>query len=272
MAAPNAVEFARKMKLAQREIALGIEEIGSAQGNSGGELVIGALLLSGSVVLASVISEITCNFPTADVRILNGNADDVLRYLRNGDVDLVIGLLQSPESTDLAHETLAVTPYVVVGRHDHPLMKKQEVTADDLAEFEWVVGTPGSNRRIQFERMFADRSRPASHVATCSLPIIRMLLSNSDRLTLLTSYELMYEEDALGSLPVKLKEPAPSIGLAFRQNWLPTQLQSSVIDLIKKRVVGSLSPLRELRRMQPATRAAASGLQARPAAISASNT
>jgi hypothetical protein len=96
--------------------------------------------------------------------------------------------------------------------------------------------------------MFAQHQRPVAQVATCSLPIVRMLLSHSDKLTLLTSYELMYEEDALGSLPFKLEDPAPSIGITTRQNWLPTQLQSSVLDLIKQRVRGSLSPVRELRR------------------------
>jgi DNA-binding transcriptional LysR family regulator len=272
MAAPNAVEFARKMKLAQREIDWGIEEIDSARGNTGGELVIGALLLSGSVVLASVISEIANTYPAAEVRILNGNADDVLRYLRNGDVDMVIGLLQNPESTELVHEVLAVTPYVVVGRHDHPLMKQQHVSPADLARCEWVVGTPGSHRRIQFEKMFADQQRPSTHVATCSLPIIRMLLAHSDRLTLLTSYELMYEEDALTSLPTQMSEPAPSIGLTMRQNWLPTQLQSSVIQLIKQRVVGSLSPLRELRRIAQGAGPRKTAQAPKSAKASASNT
>jgi LysR family transcriptional regulator of gallate degradation len=146
----------------------------------------------------------------------------------------------------------------VVGRQDHPLMQKQQVTLAELAQYEWVVGTPGSNRRILFEKLFTEDRRPAAQVATCSLPIVRMLLAHSDRLTLLTSYELMYEEDALGSLPIKLDDPAPSIGITTRQNWLPTQLQSSVINLIKQRVRGSLSPVRELRRMSSSSITSAS--------------
>jgi hypothetical protein len=80
------------------------------------------------------------------------------------------------------------------------------------------------------------------------LPIIRLLLAQSTRLTILTSYELMYEEDAFAALPFGPIEPVPSIGLTMRENWLPTQLQTNVIDMIKKRIVGSLTPLKELQR------------------------
>jgi DNA-binding transcriptional LysR family regulator len=249
IAAPAAVEFARKLRVAQREIDLGIDELAAAQGSVGGEIVIGALLLAGSVVLASVINELTRTFPDADIRILNGNAEDILRNLNHGEVDLVIGLLQNPASSGLVHEVLAQTPYVVVGRHGHPLMSKSRISLADLAAYEWVIGTPGANRRTQFDSMFKGGARPLAPVTTCSLPIIRLLLSHSDRLTLLTSYELMYEEDALAAVPFGRIEPSPSIGLTMRENWLPTRLQGEITAFITRRVVESLNPLQELRRM-----------------------
>lgn len=265
MATPGAGEFARKIKVAQREIDWGVDEVEAARGNTSGEIVIGALLLAGSAVLSSVINELAATFPTANIKILNGNAEDVLRYLRNGEVDVVIGLLRNPSSTELVHEVLAETPYVVVARHDHPFMQRDNLTVDDLAEKEWVIGTPGANRRIHFDNMFAGRSRPRSPIATCSLPIIRPLLSQSDRLTLLTTLELMHEEDVLAALPFGPIEPVPSIGLTMRQNWLPTQLQKEIIDLIKKRIVGSLSPLKELQHVREPT-----GAQRSPRPVAAS--
>jgi DNA-binding transcriptional LysR family regulator len=265
MAAPGAVEFARKIKVAQREIDWGVDEVEAARGNVSGEIVIGALLLAGSAVLASVISDLVATYPTAHIRILNGNAEDVLRYLRNGDVDVVIGLLRNPGSEELVHEVLAETPYLVVGRHDHPLMRREHLKLDDLAEYEWVIGTPGANRRIHFDNMFAGRRKPQSRIATCSLPIIRPLLSQSDRLTLLTTFELLHEEDLLAAIPFAPIEPVPSIGLTMRQNWLPTQLQSQVIELIRQRIVKSLGPLKELQRISEVSRARR---KARPVAIS----
>lgn len=248
VATQAAVEFARKLKLALREIDWGVDEVEAARGNVGGEIVVGAMLLTGSVVIAAVINEFVSTYPNAEVRIVNGNTGDLLKELRAGDVDVVIGLLRDQRSDGLLHRPLAETPYVIVGRHDHPLTEKEHVTLDDLAAFDWVVGTPGSNRRIRFDRLFAGRRRPRARIETSSLPTMRLLLTQSDRLTLLTSYELMYEEDTLAAVPFGPIEPVPCLGLTTRENWLPTQLQTSFIELVQKRIVGSLMPVRDLKR------------------------
>lgn len=241
MATPACAEFARKIKLAMREVELGVEELEAAKGNLGGEIVIGAMLLAGSVVLATVLNEFIAAYPNANIRVLNGNAEDMLQRLRAGDVDFVIGLLREPTPEEFIHEALAETPYVVVGRRGHPLMRKSRVTLEDLADHEWVIGTPGASRRDRFERLFSGRRKPQARIATCSLPTMRLLLANSDRLTLLTTYELMHEGDELAAAPFGPIEPAPSIGITMRENWLPTQLQTNFLDLVQQRVVGSLT-------------------------------
>ena len=244
-----AADFALKLRLALREIDWGVDEVEAARGNVGGEIVVGAMLLAGSVVLASVINEFASAYPNAHVRILNGNADEMLRELRAGEVDVVIGLLREARSAGFVHKALAETPYVVAARHGHPLADKREVSLEDLAACEWVIGTPGSSRRVQFEELFARLRRPRAGIETCSLPTVRLLLTQSDRLTLLTSYELMYEEDALTSVPFGPIEPAPCIGLTVRENWLPTQLQASFVELVQRRIVGALMPIKELTRV-----------------------
>jgi len=82
MATPAAAQFARKLKLALREVQWAVDEVDAAKGNFGGEIVIGAMLLAGSVVLASVLNEFASEYPNANIRVLNGNAEDMLRYLR----------------------------------------------------------------------------------------------------------------------------------------------------------------------------------------------
>jgi len=264
VAAQTAVEFSRKLKLALREIDWGVDEVEAARGNIGGEIIVGAMLLAGSVVLASVINEFVSNYPNARIRIQNGNAADLLSELRTGDVDVVIGLLREAHSAGLVHKPLAETPYVVVGRHSHPLSEKRGITLDHLAAFEWVIGTPGSSRRMRFDELFAGNCPPRARIETCSLPTIRLLLTHSDRLTLLTSYELLYEEDALTAVPFGPIEPVPCLGLTMRENWLPTQLQTSFIELVQKRIVGSLMPVTELTR-------AVGGMQAPKLLISPAN-
>jgi DNA-binding transcriptional LysR family regulator len=124
MATPLAAEFSRKIKLALREIDWALEELEAANGNFDSKIVIGAMPLAGSVMLASVLHEFLSAYPNASVRILNSNADDLLKNLRVGNVDLVIGLLRDPTPADLINEPLRQTPYVVAARHGHPLTRK----------------------------------------------------------------------------------------------------------------------------------------------------
>jgi LysR family transcriptional regulator, regulator for genes of the gallate degradation pathway len=111
-----------------------------------------------------------------------------------------------------------------------------------------VVGTPGACRRVCFDTLFAGRPRSIARVETSSLPTIRLVLSRSDCLTLFTSYELMYEDDALAAVPYGPIEPVPSIGVTTRVDWLPTQLQVNFLRLIRKQMTTSLTPVKELRR------------------------
>ena len=248
MATPAAAEFARRVNLAKREIDWAMEEVQAARGNIGGEIVIGAMLLAGSALLASVIQEFATSCPNANIRILNGNTDEMMRCLRMGDVDVVIGLVGDNNCDELVQIALAETPFLVVGRHGHPLCKELIVTLDDLAQYEWIIATPGARRRIRFESLFAGLSAPKAHIETCSLPTIRLLLSRSDRLTILTSYELMYEEDSLAAIPFGSIDPVPSMGLMMRKNCLPGQVLADFIDLVRQRIVGSILPARELQR------------------------
>ncbi len=247
-ATPAGAEFARKLKLATREIEWGIEELESARGSLRGQIVIGAMQLAGSFLLASVLNEFISAYPHANVRISSGSSGAMLRSLRGGDVDFVIGLLREPVPEDLIQERLAEAPYVIVARHGHPLFAKRKVMLDDLSAYDWVVGTPGACRRVCFDALFAGRRKPQARVETSSLPTIRLVLARSDCLTLLTSYELMYEDDALAAVPYGPIEPIPWIGVTMRNNWLPTQLQANFLRLIRKRMTASLTPIKELLR------------------------
>jgi DNA-binding transcriptional LysR family regulator len=247
-ATPAGAELARKLKLATREIEWGIEELESARGSLRGQVVIGAMQLAGSFLLASVLNEFISTYPHANVRISNGSSGAMLRSLRGGDVDFVIGLLRDPSSEDLVEEPLAEAPYVIVARQGHPLFRKRSVTLDDLSAYDWMVGTAGSGRRVCFDALFAGRRKPQARVETSSLPTIRLVLSRSDCLTLLTSYELMYEDDALAAIPYGPIEPVHSIGVTMRNNWLPTQLQVNFLRLIREKMTASLTPIKELLR------------------------
>jgi len=241
MVTPAGVEFGRRIKLATQEIEWGIQEIEAARGSVASQIAIGAMPFGGSMLLASVLDAFVQANPKVDVKIVNESASEMLKRLRDGEVDFVIGLVQETTADDLVNEALARTPYTVVARRGHKLARQGEIRLEDLLQYDWVVGTPGSSRRACFERMFEGGPGPKTSIATSALPIVRHLLLRSDRLALMTSYEVMHESD-LTALPFGPAGPAPAIGVTMRAGWLPTALHQEFIDLLRRHTADTTTP------------------------------
>jgi DNA-binding transcriptional LysR family regulator len=236
LVSPAGVQFGRRLRLALQEIEWGIDEVDAALGGSSRQIVIGAMPFGGSVLLASVLDRFLASHPSADIRIVNDSAPEMKKSLRDGDVDLVIGLLPDRLDDGVEGLALAPTPYSVVVRRGHQLTQKGRVTRADLVGHDWVIGTTGSSRRACFDRLFPDGERPKAQIATCALTVLQHLLKRSDRLTLMTSYELEHGDEALRAVPFGPILPVPSIGIMTRAGWLPTRLHGDFIDIVRAEV------------------------------------
>jgi len=97
------------------------------------------------------------------------------------------------------------------------------------------VPGPSTPRYLAFERLFdSARKRPTARVSTASRGLLRLLITTSDRLTLLTRHEAPLEEK-LGVLriaPTRLRLPRRTYGMATRANWRPTALQQAFLDIL----------------------------------------
>jgi LysR family transcriptional regulator, regulator for genes of the gallate degradation pathway len=202
----------------------------------GERLVIGAMPLGGSVLLGSVLEALIARYPGIEITVRNESALEMLKSLRNGDVDFVVGLVPLTPIDELASEPLIDTPYSIVARRGHPLMNKGKVTRDDLLGFDWLIGGPASSLRIGFETLFEGGTRGPAPIATSALSVIRHLLARGDRLTLMTSYELLHQDSGLVAVPYAPIEPAPSIGITTRTNWMPTRLHLDFLTSVREHI------------------------------------
>jgi DNA-binding transcriptional LysR family regulator len=234
---PHGSEFGRRMKLALQEVEWGIREIEASRGGFATELSIGGMPFGGSILLASALDDFVAAHPQVNVRVTIENAPSMHRSLRCGEVDLVVGLLPETRNDELASDAFAQTPYSIVGRPHHPLLRKGKVTLDDLLAYDWVVGTHGSSRRACFDRLFQGQRKPKAPIATCALPGLHNLLAGSDRLTLMTSYELDQERGGLAEIPFGAIDLVPTIGITMRAGWLPTKMHSDFIEIVRRRTL-----------------------------------
>lgn len=230
---PKGVELGRRFKIALQEIELGLEEMAENAGQSQRAMAIGALPFGGSVLLGGVCDAFTRAHPHALLQISSDGASHMLEKLSAAEVDFVVGLLPDETHDELAFESLARTPYTVVAGQGHPLANARSARREDLLRYDWIVGARGSSRRHFFDRLFDGGAQPPSQITTSSPAIIRQLLDHSDRLTLMTSYEL-HQEPTLRPVPFDHDLEAPSIGIITRRNWQPTRLHATFIAMLRR--------------------------------------
>ena len=228
------------MKLALQEIDWGIRDLEELRGGLAGPLMVGALPQSGSVLLASMLETFMQRYPRAEVTIRTETAAEMLKSLHRGDVDFVVGLIAPALAEDLTSEALVHTPYSIVARRDHPLVSKTRVSQDDVMSNDWLIGLEGSSRRACFERLFGGRHGASAPITTSADSIIHHLLVNSNRLTLMTSYELLHQGAGLAAVPYEPITPVPAIGITTRTNWLPNRLHSAFIDTLREHTTAAL--------------------------------
>ncbi|ACT60287.1 LysR family transcriptional regulator [Hirschia baltica] len=229
---PTGMNFGKRMKLALQEIEAAQNDIEISRGNTRSRITVGAMPFGGSFLLATVLDTFVQEFPNAEIKIVSENAPELMQSLSDGDVDFVVGLVQQDGRENLEYIPLADTCFHIVGRTNHPLSFKDNITTEDLLEYEWVVGTRGASRRECFEKLFEGTSGPHAPIRTSAFTIIRSLLESGDRLTLMTDYELMHQRDYLQALHYPAITPVPAIGITTRKDWLPTRLQKHLVDEI----------------------------------------
>ena len=135
----------------------------------------------------------------------------------------IVGALRAPAPVDDVIESpLFEEPLSVVARPDHPLFQRARVTRKDLAQAEWVVPRYGTPTRALFEKTFRDAGLaiPRNTIEASSLVAVRALLSESDRLTIISLSQIDFERRAglLRALSIALPATTRPIGTTVRSN------------------------------------------------------
>ncbi len=130
------------------------------QNQPAGNLIIATTHTHARYTLPRVISRFTQTYPNVRLEFLQGNRNDIFRWVDSGEADLAIGT-----DCDVKLEKVALVPYgrfhrIAVTRPDHPLLEKGRVTLADIAEYPLIAYGFRSARRWKFGHVFE-----AAHLA-----------------------------------------------------------------------------------------------------------
>ncbi|TAL95356.1 MAG: LysR family transcriptional regulator [Paraburkholderia sp.] len=232
------IEFARCLSLALHEIALASDDLAYARGQLTGKVAIGVLPLLPPRLIARVIQRLRERYPAARVTVDEGSHAQLLRELRAGAIDIIVGGLRAPRLTGSVQETeLFDDPYVIAVRKGHRLARQQSIAAHDLADYDWVVPQRHVPRRAVIDSIFARLPvTPPLVVETSSLAMMVAMLVESDCITLLSRSQIReaYTGSEMVALELKTPEASRAVGFTVRTDWLGTAIQQAFVEHLRE--------------------------------------
>ena len=230
--------FARAVKLAAAELRQGHAELAALKGRDSSRIVVGSMPLSRSQILPDAIDQLLVQRSAVQLRNVDGPYGELLRGLRHGDLDLLIGALRDPVPTeDVVQEVLFDDPLALVVGPRHPLATRTGVTLDQTLQFPWIappITTPAGSYLHQVLKIDELPQTPV-RVVSSSMVMVRGLLARGQYVTIMSLNQIGVERDMglMVPLDVPLEGGARPIGLTTRRGWTPTPTQALFLDLIR---------------------------------------
>lgn len=118
---PQAEAFARSVKLAEAELNQGLDDLTRLAGRDSTRITVGSMPLSRTRILPEAIDALLAGSAGVQIRTIDAPYAELLRGLRYGDIDVLIGALRDPVPVDdVVQEPLFEDRLSVVAGPNHP--------------------------------------------------------------------------------------------------------------------------------------------------------
>ena len=234
-----AESFLQGAKLALSEVRQELEEISFELSENKGLFVLGTMPLARTSIVPRAVNELVKSTNNFQIKLIDGRYSELLKSLREGDIDCLIGALRFPlPADDIIQKPIFEDALVVVAHPNHPLSNKVNPTLDDALEFPWVAPpkeTPAG--QFLFETLkINELDQTPVRIVSSSLITLRGILAEGNYISVISRHQIRVEEKlgAIKVLDIPLKSQYRTIGLTFRKGWRPTKAQEKFIELLYK--------------------------------------
>lgn len=235
---PPAEAFARAVKLAEAEFAQGLAELTRLKGQDATRIAVGSMPLSRSEILPEASHALLAEAAGVQITLVDAPYPELLRRLRYGELDLLIGALRDPAPTeDVVQEPLFSDTLAVVAGPGHPLAGRRGLSLADTLAYPWIAppkDTPGGSYLFRTLKI-GDLDETPVRMVTSSLVAVRGMLQRGPYVTILSPRQAAVEIAAGHMVPLDLplEGSARPIGLTTRAGWMPTPTQARFLDLLR---------------------------------------
>ncbi|MES2529567.1 MAG: LysR family transcriptional regulator [Pseudomonadota bacterium] len=207
------------------------------QGNAG-HVRIG----SGPIAADHVLPEI-CNLLLAEARdttidITIAPSIALRERLREGSIDLLIGLMPEHDQAFVTH-SIVEDVVVVATSAEHPVFQLPKITMKALLAWRWVLPVASIPSREWLDKAFATRGLPAPSVQinANSIPLMPRLIARTDLLSFLSRHTLntVGAADGLREVPLKETTLRRRLGVTYRRQGYLSPAAQRLVTLLRAR-------------------------------------
>ncbi|MBT2300987.1 LysR family transcriptional regulator [Variovorax paradoxus] len=208
-----------------------------AKGNAG-HVRIGSGPIAADHVLPEVCNLLLAEAPETTIDITIAPSMALRERLREGTIDLLIGLMPEHDDAFVTH-SIVEDVVVVATSADHPVFQLPKVTMKALLQWRWVLPVDSIPSRQWLDAAFQSRglALPTVQINANSIPLLPRLIARTDLLSFLSRHTLGTVGERGGLQEVMLKETTlrRKLGVTYRKEGYLSPAARRLVALLRSR-------------------------------------
>ncbi len=220
------------------ELCRAEDDVAGLASGQQGRVRVGALIAATPILLPRALRKVRDNHPDIGVEIVEGTLDVLMPALSRGELDLVVGRLDSrPKSDQSVQQVLYEDDIVFAVREGHSALSRRRLTLASLCDTDWIFPPVGTSLRDELEEAFRDAGVdvPNARIESVALSTNLALVEQMDCVLALPGqvYRVHSERYGLHRLPIKLNTIRTQVGYTVMDANVPNPAARTFIEILK---------------------------------------
>jgi DNA-binding transcriptional LysR family regulator len=207
-----------------------------AQG-SAGQVTLGSGPIAAEHLVPELCRAVLADAPRVKMDVVVGPSWDLRSQLRQGKLDLLVGLALDSDPELVSHPLVEDVVVVAADRH-HPLFRRSRVQMQALLEYGWALPSAHIPSRQWLDLAFSARGLPAPDVRleSGSIALLPRMVARTELLTFVSRHTLALERGgALREVKLQATTLRRNLGVTRRREGYLSPAGQRVLALLRQR-------------------------------------
>ena len=207
-----------------------------AQG-SAGQVTLGSGPIAAEHLVPQLCRAVLADAPRVKVDVVVGPSWELRSQLRQGKLDLLVGLALDSDPELVSHPLVEDVVVVAADRH-HPLLRRSRLQMQALLDYGWALPSAHIPSRQWLDLAFSARGLPAPDVRleSGSIALLPRMVARTELLTFVSRHTLALERGgALSEVKLQATTLRRSLGVTRRREGYLSPAGQRVLALLRQR-------------------------------------